>query len=109
MKLSVMALFVSLISFSSLACTTYEAQFIGKITSVETDSMMTCKAKFTAVSTTYKREQFTISVGDELPTGIVQLAKVYIAQKRKLKENPLHATLPHATKRALTLQVVWKR
>jgi DNA-directed RNA polymerase subunit beta len=33
----------------------------------------------------YKREKFQITVGDELPAGIVQLAKVYIAQKRKLK------------------------
>jgi DNA-directed RNA polymerase subunit beta len=33
----------------------------------------------------YKRERFTIEVGDELPAGIVKLAKVYIAKKRKLK------------------------
>ncbi len=33
----------------------------------------------------YKREKFQITVGDELPNGIVQLAKVYIAQKRKLR------------------------
>jgi DNA-directed RNA polymerase subunit beta len=33
----------------------------------------------------YKREKFTISVGDELPSGIVKMAKVYIAKKRKLK------------------------
>lgn len=33
----------------------------------------------------YKREKFSISIGDELPTGIVQLAKVYLAKKRKLK------------------------
>jgi len=33
----------------------------------------------------FKRQRFTIEVGDELPTGIVQLAKVYIAKKRKLK------------------------
>ncbi|PCJ81575.1 MAG: DNA-directed RNA polymerase subunit beta [Flavobacteriales bacterium] len=32
-----------------------------------------------------KREKFAATVGDDLPTGIVQLAKVYIAQKRKLK------------------------
>jgi DNA-directed RNA polymerase subunit beta len=32
-----------------------------------------------------KRKKFAVSVGDELPTGIVQLAKVYIAKKRKLK------------------------
>lgn len=33
----------------------------------------------------YKREKFAISVGDELPSGIVQMAKVYVAKKRKLK------------------------
>ncbi len=33
----------------------------------------------------FKRERFTLEVGDELPTGIVKLAKVYIAKKRKLK------------------------
>jgi DNA-directed RNA polymerase subunit beta len=33
----------------------------------------------------YKRTKFQITVGDELPNGIVQLAKVYIAQKRKLR------------------------
>jgi len=33
----------------------------------------------------YKRKKFHISVGDELPAGIVKLAKVYVAQKRKLK------------------------
>ena len=32
-----------------------------------------------------RREKFTISVGDELPPGIIKLAKVYIAKKRKLK------------------------
>ena len=33
----------------------------------------------------YKRRKFAIQVGDELPPGIMQLAKVYIAKKRKLK------------------------
>ena len=33
----------------------------------------------------YRREEFALTVGDELPTGIVQMAKVYIATKRKLK------------------------
>ena len=33
----------------------------------------------------YRRKEYAISVGDELPTGILKLAKVYIAQKRKLK------------------------
>jgi DNA-directed RNA polymerase subunit beta len=35
--------------------------------------------------TNFKREQYSISVGDELPTGILKLAKVYVANKRKLK------------------------
>jgi DNA-directed RNA polymerase subunit beta len=34
---------------------------------------------------TYKRKKFHISVGDELPAGIVKMAKVYVAKKRKLK------------------------
>ncbi|HAA01549.1 MAG TPA: DNA-directed RNA polymerase subunit beta [Flavobacteriales bacterium] len=33
----------------------------------------------------YKRKKFQLTVGDELPTGIVKLAKVYLAQKRKLR------------------------
>ncbi|RKY89592.1 DNA-directed RNA polymerase subunit beta, partial [candidate division KSB1 bacterium] len=32
-----------------------------------------------------KKEKYKIVVGDELPPGIVQLAKVYIAKKRKLQ------------------------
>ncbi|MBT5976412.1 MAG: DNA-directed RNA polymerase subunit beta, partial [Flavobacteriales bacterium] len=32
-----------------------------------------------------KRKKFAITVGDELPSGIIQLAKVYLANKRKLK------------------------
>ncbi|MDD2592805.1 MAG: DNA-directed RNA polymerase subunit beta [Bacteroidales bacterium] len=32
-----------------------------------------------------QRNKYTLSVGDDLPTGIVKLAKVYIATKRKLK------------------------
>jgi DNA-directed RNA polymerase subunit beta len=33
----------------------------------------------------YKRKKFHISVGDELPAGILKLAKVYVAKKRKLR------------------------
>lgn len=31
-----------------------------------------------------KRQKYTVTIGDELPVGIVQLAKVYIAKKRKI-------------------------
>ncbi len=33
----------------------------------------------------FKRKEFAVLVGDELPTGILKMAKVYIANKRKLK------------------------
>lgn len=32
-----------------------------------------------------KRVKYNITIGDELPTGIMQLAKVYVAKKRKIK------------------------
>ncbi|MFN5181445.1 MAG: DNA-directed RNA polymerase subunit beta [Bacteroidota bacterium] len=41
--------------------------------------------KYNDILVRYKLEKFQITVGDELMSGIVQLAKVYIAQKRKLK------------------------
>ena len=33
----------------------------------------------------YKREKFNLSIGDELPAGVLKLAKVYLAHKRKLR------------------------
>ncbi len=41
--------------------------------------------KHKEVDAIYKRKKYSITIGDELPAGIVQLAKVYVAQKRKLK------------------------
>ena len=32
-----------------------------------------------------KRVKYSLTIGDELPTGIMQLAKVYIAKKRKIR------------------------
>ncbi len=43
------------------------------------------KIKVSDLQGSLRREKFTITVGDELPAGIVKLAKVYIAKKRKLK------------------------
>jgi DNA-directed RNA polymerase subunit beta len=37
------------------------------------------------LETEFKRNKYLIQVGDELPPGIVQKAKVYIAKKRKLQ------------------------
>ncbi len=41
--------------------------------------------KYNDILGAYKRKKFAVTIGDELPAGIVQLAKVYIAKKRKLK------------------------
>jgi len=41
--------------------------------------------KHKEVDAIYKRKKYSITIGDELPAGIVQLAKVYVAQKRKVK------------------------
>ncbi|MHB0754052.1 DNA-directed RNA polymerase subunit beta [Polaribacter sp. M15] len=43
------------------------------------------KIKVNDLQGNLRRQKFTISVGDELPAGILKLAKVYIAKKRKLK------------------------
>jgi DNA-directed RNA polymerase subunit beta len=40
--------------------------------------------KYSDILGVYKRKKFHIAVGDELPAGIIKLAKVFIAQKRKL-------------------------
>jgi DNA-directed RNA polymerase subunit beta len=41
--------------------------------------------KYNEVLGKYKRKKFQVTVGDELPNGIIKLAKVYVAKKRKLK------------------------
>ena len=43
------------------------------------------KIKVNDIQGSYRRMRFAITVGDELPAGIMKLAKVYIAKKRKLK------------------------
>ncbi len=42
-------------------------------------------AKYKEFDAELKREKYNITNGDEMPSGIVQLAKVYIAKKRKLR------------------------
>ncbi len=37
------------------------------------------------VEAEYKRVSYSLSIGDELPNGILQLAKVYVAKKRKIR------------------------
>ncbi len=41
--------------------------------------------KYKEIDGVYKRKKYNLTIGDELPAGIVQMAKVYVAKKRKLK------------------------
>jgi len=41
--------------------------------------------KFKELDAELRRKKFDLTIGDELPTGIVQMAKVYIAKKRKIQ------------------------
>ncbi len=41
--------------------------------------------KYKELDAQLKRKKFNITIGDELPSGIVQLAKIYIAKKRKIR------------------------
>ncbi len=41
--------------------------------------------KYKKIESVIRRKKYNISIGDELPIGIIQLAKVYIAKKRKVK------------------------
>ncbi|MDD4384049.1 MAG: DNA-directed RNA polymerase subunit beta [Bacteroidales bacterium] len=41
--------------------------------------------KYKEYDAEHKRKKFNITIGDEMPAGILQLAKVYVAKKRKIK------------------------
>jgi DNA-directed RNA polymerase subunit beta len=57
----------------------------GDVNDMVADLLHNYKIKENDLQGSLRREKFTISVGDELPAGIIKLAKVYIAKKRKLK------------------------
>ena len=40
--------------------------------------------KYKLLDAEMKRKKYAITIGDELPSGIIQMAKVYIAKKRKI-------------------------
>ncbi len=42
-------------------------------------------AKFKEMDAALKREKFNFTIGDELPNGIIQMAKVYVAKMRKIR------------------------
>src|SRR5699024_3524516 len=56
-----------------------------KLNALIADLIHNYKIKENDLQGSLRREKFTITVGDELPSGILKLAKVYVAKKRKLK------------------------
>ena len=47
--------------------------------------IMNYLAKYKEMDAQLKRDKFNLTIGDELPNGIVQMAKVYIAKRRKIR------------------------
>ena len=43
------------------------------------------KIKVSDLQGSLRRQKFAVTIGDELPKGIIKLAKIYVAKKRKLK------------------------
>ncbi|MFV0483822.1 MAG: DNA-directed RNA polymerase subunit beta [Bacteroidales bacterium] len=56
-----------------------------RISAMVTELIYNFISKCKALEARLKRDRYSLSIGDELPTGIVKLAKIYIAKKRKLQ------------------------
>lgn len=48
------------------------------------DLIMNYLKKYKELDAELKRKKFALTIGDELPSGIIQMAKVYVAKKRKI-------------------------
>ncbi|MEE1174727.1 MAG: DNA-directed RNA polymerase subunit beta [Paludibacteraceae bacterium] len=49
------------------------------------DVIMNYLRKYKEMFAQLQRKRYNLSIGDELPSGIIQLAKVYVAKKRKIR------------------------
>jgi DNA-directed RNA polymerase subunit beta len=56
-----------------------------KINTLVSKAVKNYVVKRNDLASSFKKEKFSLEVGDELAPGIVQMAKVYVAKKRKLK------------------------
>ena len=56
-----------------------------RIASLTKQAINNYTIKYKEADARMKREKYNITNGDELPNGVIQLAKVYLAKKRKLK------------------------
>ncbi|WP_201260258.1 DNA-directed RNA polymerase subunit beta [Blattabacterium punctulatus] len=56
-----------------------------EINNIISEILHNYKISFNDLNSIMKHKKFSITIGDELPSGIIKMAKVYIAKKRKLK------------------------
>ena len=49
------------------------------------DVILNYMRKYKELDARLKREKYNLTIGDELPSGIMQIAKVYVAKKRKIR------------------------
>ena len=47
-------------------------------------TIVNCLRKSKEIEAAHRRKKYDISIGDDLPSGIMKLAKVYVAKKRKI-------------------------
>ncbi|MAJ98743.1 MAG: DNA-directed RNA polymerase subunit beta [Flavobacteriales bacterium] len=76
-------LLTSIDDFSSLKTINWTTD--NKLNQLVNDLIHNYNIKLNDLKGSSRREKFMLSVGDELPAGILKLAKVYIIKKRKLK------------------------
>ena len=65
------------IQISNWTADEHKNELIGKL-------IINYMKKFKLLDAEMKRKKFAITIGDELPSGILQMAKVYVAKKRKI-------------------------
>ncbi len=71
------------IDFNSAILTAWTTD--AKVNNLVAQVVSNYNEKIRILNALYTRKKFAITIGDELPAGIVQMAKVYVANKRKLK------------------------
>jgi DNA-directed RNA polymerase subunit beta len=55
------------------------------VNALVSECIMNYLAKHKEMDAAFKRDKFNLTIGDELPNGIIQMAKVYIAKRRKIR------------------------
>jgi len=74
---------LSTVDYSTVVLTGWTTD--NKVNNLVAQVVYNYNEKLRILNAQYTRKKFAITIGDELPAGIIQMAKVYVANKRKLK------------------------